>query len=112
MSGIRAGRLKDRVTIKGEPAQDSYGHRTGAEAIIAIRPCAIEPLNGREYHAANGEHGEQKVNVRFRFEPNLLKRGRSLFDNRTSPQTIYDIEDVINPRNENRELICKCVVRQ
>lgn len=112
MSGIRAGRLKDRVTIKGEPAQDSYGQRTGAETIIAIRSCGIEPLNGREYYSADGEHGEQKVNVRFRFEPNLLKRGYSLHDYRVSPAVIYDIEDIINPRNESRELICKCVVRQ
>ena len=112
MSGIRAGRLRDKVTILGERAKDSYGQRTGAQSEIETRRCSIEPVNGKEYFEGDGEHGQQKVRVRFRYEKNMLKRNYSLQDNRTSPATLYDIEDVINPGNENRELICMCVVRQ
>lgn len=112
MSGVRAGRLRDKVTIKGEKAKDSYGQRTGARSDIATRSCSIEPVNGREYYAGDGEHGDQKVRVRFRYEANILKRNYELWDSRTSPMTVYDVEDVINPGNENRELICMCVVRQ
>ena len=112
MTGIRAGRLRDRVTIQSPPAGDSYGQQTGAWTKVAVRSCSIEPLNGREYYAQGGEVAEQKVRVRFRFERGLLTNARRLVDYRNSPATVYDIEDVIDPGNEHRELICMCVVRQ
>ncbi len=112
MSGIRSGRLRDKVAIESPPIEDSYGQLTGDWNFVATRRCSIEPINGREYFAQDGEHGEQKVRVRFRFERNILNRNYRLVDNRESPQTIYDIQDVIDPGNEHRELIVMCVVRQ
>lgn len=112
MTGIRSGRLKDKVTIQTPPAGDGYGHQSGAWTDLKKRSCSIEPLNGREYFAQDGEHGEQKVRVRFRYEKNTLKRNYRLVDYRESPAVVYDIEDVIDPGNEHRELIAMCVVRQ
>lgn len=112
MTGIRAGRLRDRVTIQSPPAGDSYGQQVGSWSNRVTRSCSIEPINGREYFAQVGESGEQRVRVRFRYERGLLQRNFRLVDNRTSPQTIYDVQDVIDPGNEHRELIAMCVVRQ
>lgn len=112
MSGIRAGRLRDRVTIQSPPAGDSYGQQTGAWVTVKTRRCSIEPINGREYFSQAGEQGAQKVRVRFQFERGILKRKYRLVDNRESPQVIYDVEDVIDPGNEHRELIAMCTVRQ
>lgn len=112
MSGIRAGRLRDKVIIQSPPSGDGYGQQTGSWSQVASRRCSIEPINGKEYFAGDGEHGEQKVRVRFRFERGILKRNYRLIDNRESPQVVYDIEDVIDPGNEHRELICMCAVRQ
>lgn len=112
MSGVRAGRLRDKVTIYGQRAKDSYGQRTGARSSVATRRCSIEPINGKEYYDADGEHGEQKVRVRFHYEKGILKRGYELVDDRASPAVTYDIQDVVDPGNEHRELICMCLVRQ
>jgi len=112
MSGIRSGRLRDKVTIQSPPAVDSYGQQVGTWSTIAVRRCSIEPLNGREYFSQAGEQASQKVRIRFRYAKGILKNQYQLVDNRTSPQTIYDIEDIIDPSNEHRELICMCVVRQ
>ena len=112
MSGIRAGRLRDKVSIYGERTKDSYGQRTGARTLLKTRRCSIEPINGKEYFAGDGEHGEQRVRVRFRYEAGLLVRGYELIDSRASPAVTYDIQDIIDPGNEHRELIAVCVVRQ
>jgi len=112
MTGIRAGRLRDRVTIQQNTGSaDGYGQPADTWAATATRSCSIEPLNGREYFAAQGENTAVSVRVRFRYESGLLATGKRLVDNRTSPATIYDIESIIDPGNEHRELIAMCVVR-
>lgn len=109
---MRAGRLKDRVTIQNYTVtKDAIGGENKTWAAYATRNCSIEPLNGKEFFAAQGESTEVSVRIRFRREPGLLNTKRRLIDNRVSPQVIYDIQSVINPGNEHRELIAMCVVR-
>ncbi|WP_372810075.1 head-tail adaptor protein [Litorivivens sp.] len=76
-----------------------------------FRDCSIEPLNGREFFAAQGESTEVSVRIRFRYQSGLLSTAKRLVNHRVSPAVTYDIESVINPGNENRELIAMCVVR-
>ena len=109
---MRSGRLKDKVSIESPPTGDGYTQPVGTWSEVAVRRCSIEPMNGREYWAQSGERSNEKVIVRFRYESGLLNHEYRLVDNRVSPQVIYDIESIVNPGNENRELICTCTVRQ
>ena len=102
-------RLRDRVTIQERTTeQNSYGEELFQWSTVKSVPCSIEPLNGREYFAARAENDDVKHRVRFRYEPNMIKVGYRLLDERISPNRVLDIESVINPRNLNHELICMC----
>jgi len=105
---MRAGRLKDRVTIQNPPTQDSYGQLVGDWTDYKIRHCAIEPLNGKEYFSNVGEVGEQRYRIRFRYEKNLISKSKRLADYRYSPARLFDIEDIIIPANRNVEIIVVC----
>ena len=110
---MRAGRLRDKVTIEAPPTNDNYGQPVGSWATVKTRSCDIQPLNGKEVWGEAGETSFKKVTIRFRYEKNLIKANYRIVDNRTSPQTIYDIDGPpINPGNENRELIVTCILRQ
>lgn len=104
---IRAGRLKDKVTIEAPPTADSRGQLVGSWSTVATRRCAIEPLNGREYWSRLGEQVNAIVMIRFRFELNLIQYSYRLVDYRDSPAVIYEVIEIINDRNRNRELIVK-----
>lgn len=106
---MRPGRLKDRVSIQAiNSTDDIMGQPIQTWVETHKRNCSIEPLNGREYFSAEGEQQTQKVRVRFRYERGLLNTKKRLVDKRESPEVTYDIEDIIDPGNEHRELICIC----
>jgi len=110
---MRAGRLRDKVSVETlGTTEDSFGQPVDTWTESAVRRCSIEPLkSAREFFAAQGENTRAGVMVRFRYEKGLLSAKKRLADNRTSPQTIYDIESVIDADNNHKELICMCVVR-
>lgn len=109
---MRAGRLKDKVEIQAKSsAVDGFGQPVDAWVTTATRRCSIEPLNGKEYFAAQGENVAGTVQVFFRYEAGLLDTKKRLRDPRTIPAVIYDIEDVIDTRNAHRELVAMCRVR-
>lgn len=102
---MRAGRLRHRVTIQARSgAKDGYGQLVDDWQAIAIRRCAIEPLNGREFFAAERENTETRVRVRFRHEPGLLSESMRL----VGEGMTLDIENIINPNQRNRELVVMC----
>ncbi|TNE75549.1 MAG: head-tail adaptor protein [Gammaproteobacteria bacterium] len=112
---VRAGRLKDQVEIqtksvaKNALQEDVVSWSSGSPQLL--RRCSIEPLNGREFFAAQGESTEVSVRIRFHYEAGLLSTAKRLVNNLVSPEVTYDIESVIDPGNEHRELIAMCVVR-
>lgn len=109
---MRAGRLRDKVAIQSKTTtKNAIQEDVEVWATAATRSCSIEPLNGKEFFAAQSESTESSVRIRFRYEAGLLSTAKRLVNNRRSPAVTYDIESVINPGNENRELICMCVVR-
>lgn len=110
MPTVRAGRLRDKVTIYGRRAADSYGQESGARTALNSRSCDILPRMGKEVSDASGEHVITFVDIRFRYEENLVKSEYELIDYRTSPATVYDVQDVTNVKNRNRELVARCKV--
>ncbi len=109
---MRSGRLKDRVTIQAiSSSYDVMGQQVQTWVDSSTRSCSIEPINGKEYFAAQGENTTHNVRIRFRHEKGLLSTSKRLINRRVSPNTIYDIQSVIDPGNEGVELICMVIER-
>lgn len=109
---MRAGRLRDNVSIESiGSARDQFGQVVESWSEETTRRCSIEPINGREYFAAQGENVIDNVRIRFRYEAGLISEKKRLVDKSVSPNVVYDIQSIINPGNEDRELICMCVRR-
>lgn len=113
MRGIRAGRLRDRVTIqKPTETQDSFGGIQLTYTNFKTRRCDITPQRSAEGWLAGGERQEVRYEIRFRYEPGLLKEEYRLLDTRVSPNRIFDIIGLVNAKNENREYIVTVIERR
>ena len=111
MSTIRAGRLKHRLYAQRQTTtQDAAGQPANTWSALFDRKFAIEPLNGREYLSRSGENADITVRLRCRYDASTktLKPYDRLVDTSVSPQVVYDIESVINPKQGNRELVLMC----
>jgi len=49
------------------PTQDSYGQEVTGWSTVATVWAAVEPINGREYLAAQQLNAETKVRIRLRY---------------------------------------------
>ena len=107
---MRSGRLKDQVYIQTQDTTpDAFGGLPDTWTTQNTRRCSIEPVNGKEYFSAQGENTQSSVRIRFRYESGLLSEAMKLVN--TQDAIEYDIESIIDPGNEHKELICMCVVR-
>lgn len=91
---MRAGRLRHRITIQ-QPGttQDSYGEENaaGTWTTFATRWAAVEPLQGREYFAAQQHLARVTTRFILRKINGVTPKMRILFDGR-----IYDIDAVMD----------------
>ena len=104
---MQAGKLRRRVTIQypsdtrndiGEPITQWL---TFAESV----PAAIEPLNGREFFAAQQEQSTVTTRIRIRWRPGVTDLMRIVHSTE-----IYDIEAVLPDQHSGRRelnLMCK-----
>ncbi len=110
---MQAGRLDQRVTIERfDSVRDSNGDviqnpNTGevsyAWVPVATVWAAVEPLNGREFIAAQAVQSEVTTRIRVRYRLNFEPADRINHEG-----TLYDIQSIINPRSGNRELVLMC----
>jgi len=106
------GRLKDKVTIqKQTTTQGAYGEQKKTWTDIVTRRCQILPIDAKEQYSADAENNVIKYRITFRFETNLVKPKYRLVDKRTSPNRVFDVEGVLDKKNEHGELVCKCAER-
>ena len=109
---MRTGNLRS-VPLKLQrqtTTQDAAGQPQDTWSVLATRRASIEPLNGREYFTASGEHSDVTTRIRMRFD-SVVGAARPfdrLVDDSVSPQIEYDIRSVIDPRKRNRELVFMC----
>ena len=91
-------------------AQDAIGQRVDTWSEFASRMCSIEPLNGREYFNASGEHSEVSTRIRTRHDSvvGVVKPDDRILDQTTSPNTVFDILSVINSGDRDREIVLMC----
>ena len=108
---MRAGRLRKKVTFETRgTTKSNTGEPVNTWTDIATRSASIEPLMGKEFYSDSGEHSRHDTRIRVRWDNALdgLKPFDRVIDKRRSPQVVYDIESVQNPREKNRELVLMC----
>lgn len=102
---MKAGPLDQRVTIErlsgavdelNQPIPDDW-------VFVATVWAAIEPLNGREYFAAQTALAEVTTRIRVRYRPGLSPVDRVNHDGK-----LHNITAIINPRSGDRELVLMC----
>lgn len=105
-----AGRLNRKVTIQ-EPteAADAVNDPVQTWSTYCVRSAAIEPLNGREFFAAQQEQAEVSTRMRLRYDSktkDITAKMRVSYDSR-----IFRINTIIRPRENHREIILMCLER-
>ncbi|MFW0776209.1 MAG: head-tail adaptor protein [Rickettsiales bacterium] len=113
MRGVRAGRLKDRLTIQqGTESQGEWGGAELTYTDLATRKCELRPLRAAEFYRAGGEQVQAVYEVRFRWEPNIFNEAHRLLDTRVSPNRVFDIDAIINTGNWNSEVVITATERK
>lgn len=104
MKPLTAQQLRHQITIQSRStSQDATGGQVDTWSTVATVWAAIEPLQGREFFAAQQVQAETSVRIRMRYLAGVLPSMRVVFDS-----TIYDIKDVIDPEMKHRELHLMC----
>jgi len=91
-------------------SKDETGQLQNTWTALVTRRVSLEPLNGREYFAASGENSDVSTRIRMRYDATVgtIKPYDRVIDASVSPQVVYDVESIINPRERNREVILMC----
>jgi SPP1 family predicted phage head-tail adaptor len=104
---MRAGKLRQRVTIQSQTtARDDFGGETVTWSDVATVWASIEPLNGREYMAAQQLQTAVTTRIRVRYIDGVTAAMRVKADD-----VAYDIQSVINPNDRGAELTLMCIER-
>jgi len=100
---MRSGRLRHKITFqKKTETPDGYGGQTIAWIDVATRRAEIQPINGKEYIAANSEQAESNIRITLRYDTALLDLSPAWQISQGSK--IYDIQHISNIKELNREL--------
>lgn len=101
---MNTGRLDQRVTIERVTyTQTGTGDVIETWNLLAEVWAAVEPLNGREYFAANSVQSETTTRIRLRYLADL-----NVVDRINHEGTLYNINSIINPRSGDAELVLMC----
>lgn len=108
---VKPGRMNRRITFQRQSiTRDAVGQLVQTWTEICSRMVSLEPLNGREYFNASGENSQVTTRIRVRYDTTVgaIKPYDRAVSYQTSPGTVYDILSVINPNENNREIILMC----
>jgi len=101
---MRAGRLRQRVTIQGKVVtQDTYGAEEITWTDVVTVWAAVEPLRGREFLEAQREGAEVTTRIVMRYRASVTPEMRVVFGDHT-----YDVLSVIQVEERRRELQLMC----
>ncbi len=98
---MRAGRMREQIVIQSvSEARTSTGAIDPTWSTFATVRCAVKPLVGREYFAAQAVNTANQVEFRIRYLSGVTTKMRISHDSK-----IYDIQSVIDIRDIHRELV-------
>ena len=101
---MQSGRLDQRITIERVTyTQTGTGDVIETWSLLAEVWAAVEPLNGREYFAANAVQSETTTRIRLRYLADL-----NVVDRINHEGTLYNINSIINPPSGDAELVLMC----
>lgn len=104
---IRAGKLRHSITFQQRAdTKNSYGEVVGAWSDFATVRASVEPLQGREYFAAQSTQTSTTTRFRIRYLAGLTADMRISFNGQ-----VYDIEGIINQDERNHVLVIMAVLR-
>ena len=104
MKAIRAGRMRQRITLQTVTENRGVdGSITSSWADTATVWAVAEPLEGREYWAAQQVNAERTTKFRIRYRSGVVPKMRVSYDSRT-----FDIVSVVNVEERDRELVLMC----
>lgn len=97
---MEAGTLRHRITLRKKTVtRDTRGGEVVSRATFATVWASVEPLQGREYFAADKENAEVTHRIRLRYLKGVTSSMDVLWGTR-----VFDIESVLNIGERNREL--------
>lgn len=104
---MRAGQLNKKVTVQSyTSAANSFGEMIETWSTYATRNASVEPLQGREFWAAQQLNSEVTSKIRLRYDSitgAITPKMRVQWDSRT-----FKIHSVINVNQRNREVQLMC----
>jgi len=99
-----ARRLRREIIIQQQvTTRDTHGQATQSWTTFATVQGAVEPLQGREFFAADQTNAETSVRIRIRYLSGITQAMRVSFNSK-----LYNIEAIINPQEKDRELQLMC----
>lgn len=101
---MHSGALRHKIIIQ-QPAgvRDSNGQMVETWTTFATVWASVEPLQGREFFAADQINSEITTRIRLRYLSGITQDMRISFDSR-----IYDIRSIIQVREIHHEMQLMC----
>jgi SPP1 family predicted phage head-tail adaptor len=112
---MRAGRLRHKVTLQRRvETTNAIGETVWYYADVAEIFAHIEPLSGKEYFGAQQVQSDVTTRVRVRYRTGLQPTMRLVHVREAGSPTLfdyYDIQSIIQPHTDRRELQLMCIRR-
>jgi len=106
-----ASKYRHRIEIqKNTPTRGTTGQSVEGWALWLYRWASIEALSGRELFAAQQFQSESTIRIRLRYDALIdgidMRDYRFVYNSKN-----YDIQNVINTFEGNREMVFMCNIR-
>jgi SPP1 family predicted phage head-tail adaptor len=97
---VRTGDLRHQVILQSKTeGRDAVGGVVEAWSDVATVWASVEPLDGKEFFAAERVNADATTRIRMRYRAGVTPVMRAVYGAR-----IFDIQNVINVDERNREL--------
>lgn len=101
---MRARALRNKILIEQvTETRDEIGGVIETWSTFATRQAEVEPLNGREYFDSRATQADITIRFRIRYLNGLVPKMRVNYDSR-----YFDIESVINVKEQSKEMVLMC----
>lgn len=114
MNRPKSGSLKHSLAIQSyTQTVDEYGGETEPTwSTDAVRRCSMNQIKATESVEGAGETVRKIFEIVFRYEAGLFAENKRLLDTRTSPNRVFDIQEIDNTNNEDKQIVIIAVERK